>query len=141
MRKKTPQCAGVFYRLTPSLLDLGFFKIRAARSRIVLFHFSLSGMVRLFLSVVQSGGTCRGIHSDLFTHGYSSDFSRRERVYPEHRLNAALVDTHALDETRRETKRFSDSIQKRWLCRFGRNRRLVRFLACERYYRLQGAYP
>src|ERR1700722_2198622 len=34
-------------------------------------------------------------------------------------------------DTRSDTQRFSDSSQKRWLCRFGRKRRRVRLFACE----------
>ena len=34
-----------------------------------------------------------------------------------------------LVETRSFTKRFSDSTQKRWFCRFGRKRRRVWFIA------------
>ena len=40
-----------------------------------------------------------------------------------------------LEDTRSDTKRFSDSIQKRWLCKLGKNRRLVRFWHAKRYYR------
>src|ERR1700679_70828 len=34
-------------------------------------------------------------------------------------------------DTRSDTQRFSDSSQKRWLCRFGRKRRRVLLFACE----------
>ena len=46
-----------------------------------------------------------------------------------------------MEETRKETKRFSDSIQKRWLCKFGKKRRLVRFLACETLLPVAGRLP
>src|SRR5215217_3434577 len=50
------------------------------------------------------------------------------------RRNAAL-------ETRRRTKRFSLSTQKRRYCRFGRNRRLVLLLAWETLFPTIGPLP
>ena len=85
MGKKNPGNApGFLYRLTPSLLDLGFFIDHVlTRNRIVLFHFELVGHGPLVLVCsVKMAGTCRGIHSDLFTHGLFLRLSRRERVYP-----------------------------------------------------------
>ena len=45
-----------------------------------------------------------------------------------------------LAETRRRTKRFSDSTQKRWCCRFGRKRRRVLLCAWEMLFPVTGPY-
>src|SRR5690606_30939258 len=39
------------------------------------------------------------------------------------------------------TKRFSASTQKRWVCRFGTKRRLVRFFACDTLLPTWGLLP
>src|ERR1700684_4082462 len=44
-------------------------------------------------------------------------------------------------ETRRLTKRFSDSSQNRWLCKLGRNRRRLRLFACETVLPVLGPLP
>src|SRR6185312_10074414 len=46
-----------------------------------------------------------------------------------------------LEETRRLTKRFSLSSQKRWVCRFGSQRRRVLLFACETLLPVVGALP
>ena len=46
-----------------------------------------------------------------------------------------------LEVSRNDTKRFSLSTQKRWLCKFGRNRRLVRFFAWETLLPVAGRFP
>src|SRR5471030_831654 len=44
-------------------------------------------------------------------------------------------------ETRRLTKRFSDSSQNRWVCKLGRNRRRLRLFACETVLPVLGPLP
>src|SRR5882757_7211434 len=44
-------------------------------------------------------------------------------------------------ETRRLTKRFSDSSQNRWLCKLGRKRRRLRLFACETVLPVLGPLP
>src|SRR5258708_40363771 len=44
-------------------------------------------------------------------------------------------------DTRRLTKRFSDSSQKRWLCKLGRKRRRLRLFACETVLPVLGPLP
>ena len=46
-----------------------------------------------------------------------------------------------LVETRSLTKRFSDSTQKRWVCKLGENRRRVLLFACETLLPVTGFLP
>ena len=77
--------------------------------------------------------TCTGrrVHSDFFTHGSAPQtFSPRARSSPRtFSMPSLSIMRIPLEDTRKLTKRFSDSTQKRWLCKFGKKRRRVRFLA------------
>ena len=86
--------------------------------------------------------SCR-VHSNFFTHNLSP-----QTFWPRARSSASTVSIPRLsiiriplDDTRSETKRFSDSTQKRWLWRLGKKRRRVRFFACETLLPVTGRLP
>src|SRR5690606_6719860 len=92
---------------------------------------------------VKVPGAGAGIEADFVTHvGSPYTFSpRARRSATTCSMPSLSMVRMALADTRSRTKRFSDSSQKRWECRFGRKRRLVLRFECDTFWPETGRLP
>src|SRR5690606_31397381 len=106
-----------------ALLDLGFLVRHVlAHHRVVLFRLKLLRMVPLVLGGgVEVAGTRRGYQFDFFANDTLGHDLSPQTFSPRARRSASTASIPSLsimrmplEETRRRTKRFSASTQKRW---------------------------